>query len=316
MPEPIVSSHAIDDMDNHIRPFQMDGMDIRGRIVRMGTVIEQILNKHNYPEPVAYQVGDLLVITALVGGLLKNEGTVTVQIKGAGPLKMAVADYTLNKNGCGYLRGYAQIDPEKLARLGKNPSLKALTGVGYLALTIDQNENNKRYQGIVELDGSTLGECAEDYFEKSEQTRTKISSAVTRDPTTKHWRAGGIMIQHLPNSKAGRTPHGLQSEQDDHWQRAKILLATTKAQELTDPLLTSDQLLFRLFHEDGVRVHPQTAISFGCRCSRERLEVVIKSLSDDDIEHALEEENFLTATCEFCNTHYKFSDEDIKALRQ
>ncbi|MBV1900785.1 MAG: Hsp33 family molecular chaperone HslO, partial [Kordiimonadaceae bacterium] len=175
---PIVVNEPKGSRDNELRPFQIEGMDVRGRAVRLGTVADQILVAHDYPEPIARILGEMLVLASLLGSILKFEGIVTIQTKSGGPVPMLVADYERMADGSGHLRGYADIDHIKLAAYGKNPSFNGLIGSksGYLALTIDQGEKMERYQGIVDLTGDSLSEVARNYFVNSEQTPTETVS--------------------------------------------------------------------------------------------------------------------------------------------
>ena len=311
---PIVVKDPENSRDNQIRPFQIEGMDVRGRAVRLGTLVEQVLSKHNYPDPVAEIVGEMLVLVGLLGSMLKFDGIVTIQTKSKGPVGMIVADYTYHSDKPGVMRAYAQMDEARLATYGKKPSFKALVDEGYLALTIDQGENMERYQGIVDLNENSLSDSARNYFQNSEQTPTEIKIAIGRDGITNHWRAGGIMVQHLARGEVNQE-RILERDTKEQWTRASVLLSTAKDEELIDPLLDVDALLFRLFNEDGVRVFEASPVEFGCRCSRERLLTVLQGLSDDDIAHAFEEEPVITANCEFCNSDYIFTEEEVAAIR-
>jgi len=312
---PIVIKDPEGSRDNEVRPFQIDaqieGSDVHGRALRLGTVADQILRAHDYPDVVAKILGEMLVLTGLLGSIMKFEGIVTIQTKSSGSVPMIVADYERKKDGIGRLRGYADIDEKKLATYGKNPSFNGLIGrkSGYMALTIDQGENMERYQGIVDLKGETLADVARNYFVGSEQTPTEIRLACDRDSVTGNWRAGGIMVQHLARGETGQK-RILDRETQEHWDRASILMASVKANELLDPSLDLDQLLLRLYHEDGVRVFAPSQLIHKCRCSRERLLAVIQSFSDDDIEHATVD-GTVDVNCQFCNSTYKFSPDEV-----
>lgn len=311
---PIVVCDPIDSRDNEVRPFQIEGMDVRGRAVRIGTVTEQILNAHDYPEPIAKILGELLALTGLLGSMLKYEGIVTLQIRSEGPVKLMVADYQSKPGAAGVVRGYAQIDDEVLAQYGKNVSFGPLvTRKGHLAITIDQGKDMERYQGIVEMKGDCLSDVAREYFANSEQLPTEIRLACDRDPVSGHWRAGGIMVQYLARGEVGQE-RILARDTSEHWNRAGILMKTVKLSELLDPSLTLDQLLYRLFVEDGVRVFDSMLIKRGCRCSDERIRQVIEGFGEDDLAH-MTVDGKITATCEFCNTHYAYNPSEFSASK-
>ncbi|PCI62898.1 MAG: Hsp33 family molecular chaperone [Kordiimonadales bacterium] len=314
---PIVVTDPADSRDNEVRPFQIEGlsdeMSVRGRAVRLGTVVDQVLKAHDYPDAVAKILGEMLVLTGMLGSIMKFDGIVTIQTKSGGPVPMIVADYERREDGVGRLRGYADVDAKKLSVYGKNPSFNGLIGSksGYLALTIDQGENMKRYQGIVDLKGDTLSEVARNYFADSEQTPTEIRLHCDKDAVTGNWRAGGIMVQHLARGEEGRE-RILDRETEEQWNRASILMSSVKASELLDPMLDIDTLLMRLYHEDGVRVFEAGHMIHKCRCSRERLLSVLQGFSDDDIEHATEEGS-IDVNCQFCNTTYVFTPKEARA---
>jgi len=310
---PIVLGDPAGSRDNEIRPFQIEGMNVRGRAVRLGTVADQILKAHDYPEPIARILGEMLVLTGMLGSIMKFSGIVTIQTKSGGPVPMIVADFERRADGIGRLRGYADIDADKLSAYGKTPSFEGLIGSksGYMALTIDQGENMERYQGIVDLKGKTLSEVARNYFVNSEQTPTEIRLGCDKDPVTGHWRAGGIMVQHLARGEEGRE-RILDRDTQEEWDRASILMGSVKPRELLNPLLNLDQLLFRLYHEDGVRVFESEQLVHSCRCSRERLLEAIQSFSDDDINHATVDGS-IDVNCQFCNTTYKFTPDEVRS---
>ena len=291
-----------------IQPFQIDPFALRGRLVRLGPVLDRVVGQHGYPEPVATMLGEAMARAVLLAGALKYEGIFTLQTKGDGPIGLMVADVT----SAGAVRGYAQFDVEALERVsGAGNSVPRLLGAGYLAFTVDQGEHTERYQGIVELDGANLAECAHHYFRQSEQIEAGIRVAARRH--VEGWRAGAVMIQRLPE-EGGTESEQTTDASDDGWRRALMLLGTCKDAELTDPALGSDALLFRLFHEEGVRVYPAQALEAKCRCSRERIEDVLRNLPSDDLDH-LAVEGTVEVTCEFCSTHYSFSEEEVAALQ-
>jgi molecular chaperone Hsp33 len=295
--------------DDLVQPFQIEPFALRGRLVRLGPAIDSILTQHAYPAPVAAMLGEAIALAVALAGALKYEGVFTLQTKGDGPIKMMVADVTT----AGALRGYAQFDEARLdagpAKLGAVPRL---LGAGYLALTVDQGEHTERYQGIVELTGSTLAECVHHYFRQSEQVEAALKVAIAQVPDesgTLRWRAGALMIQRLP-----REAYTLEREtEDDAWRRAAIFMGSSTSAELIDPGLAPERLLFRLFHEDGVRAYAPHALEAKCRCSRHRVETVLRALTPDEIAD-MKIDGKITVTCEFCSAVYDFNDEAIDAL--
>jgi molecular chaperone Hsp33 len=298
-------------MDDLIRPFQIAPFALRGRLVRLGPVLDRIAGGHGYPESVAAMLGEAVALAALLAGALKYDGVFTLQTKGDGPIGMMVADVT----SAGAVRGYAQFDAASLDRVGAaGNSVPRLLGAGYLAFTVDQGEHTERYQGIVELTGATLADCAHHYFRQSEQIEAGIRVAARRDAAA-GWRAGAVMIQRLPD-EGGLVEESEQTEDasDDGWRHALMLLGTCTDDELTAADVDADALLFRLFHEGGVRVYPAQPLEARCRCSRQRIEHVLGSLPKDDLDH-LAVDGTVAVTCEFCSTEYRFSEADITALR-
>jgi molecular chaperone Hsp33 len=295
--------------DDHVQPFQIDASALRGRIVRLGPLADTIISRHDYPEPVAVLLAEAITLAVLLSGMLKYDGVFTLQTKGDGPVNLLVADVTT----AGAVRGYAQFDAERLATISgattaDGASVPKLLGAGYLAFTVDQGEHTDRYQGIVELQGATLAECAHHYFRQSEQVQADIKVAVgqiyeqgARRPA---WRAGGIMIQRLPDA-GGTAGRGSVEEQEDGWRRAMILMGSSTAAELLDPDLPLNDLLFRLFHEDGVRVYRPHPVVPQCRCSRERIERILGAMDPADRDD-MTVEGRIVVTCEFCNAEYVF----------
>ena len=290
--------------DNQVQPFQIEGMDVRGRAVRLGTEIDGILTTHNYPEPVSKLLGEMLAMASLLGSFLKFDGIMTIQTKGDGPVNMLVADYM----SPGTIRGYARFDEDALKAMGDDVTSGALLGKGHMAMTIDQGKDMERYQGIVELTGADISEAAKTYFLSSEQTPTALKLSAGRDPVTNHWRAGGIMVQHLSRSEEGK--ERLEVERvaegvEEAWDRVTILMETVKPVELMDRALSLHGLLFRLYHEDGVRVFDPIPIKRGCRCSEDKIRDVIATFPQDDIDHMLEDDGVIRADCEFCGAVYE-----------
>jgi molecular chaperone Hsp33 len=298
--------------DDLVQPFQIDASRLRGRLVRLGPLLDEILTRHAYPEPVAGLLGEAIALAAALAGALKYDGVFTLQTKGDGPVHLLVADVT----SAGAVRGYAQYDAEKLAKATAHGevggSVPRLLGAGHLAFTVDQGEHTDRYQGIVELQGASLADCAHHYFRQSEQVEAGLKVAVARIADAegvKRWRGGSLMVQRLPNeSELAR-----REAAEDGWRRAVILMSSSTSAELVDPDLAPEALLFRLFHEDGVRVYRRQDLAARCRCSRERVERVLRMLPADEIA-AMKVDGRVTVTCQFCSAAYGFDDDDMHAL--
>ena len=301
------------ELDDLVQPFRIDPFALRGRLVRLGPAIDRILSQHAYPEPVAAMLGEAITLAVVLAGALKYDGIFTLQTKGDGPIRLMVADVSTT----GALRGYAQYDAAKLeaavsgARVS-GLSVPRLVGSGYIAFTVDQGEQTDRYQGIVELAGATLADCAHHYFRQSEQLQAGIKLSVSRAGPGGAWRAGGLMLQRVPPEGGYRV---IADDVEDGWRRAMVLMSSVTAEELVDPDLPPHSLLFRLFHEDGVRVYDTHPLEARCRCSRERIEVILRSFPVEEIAD-MRKEGLTTVTCEFCNTSYVFDESDLDRLLQ
>jgi len=313
-------------VSDFVQPFQIEGHGLRGRMVRIDRAASEIVARHAYPAPVARQLTEMMVLAATLAAMLKYEGVFTLQTKGNGALRLMVADVT----SAGDLRGYAQFDAEAVAAIPEDQAnLPRLTGGGYLAFTVDQGEHADRYQGIVELDGADLVECIHHYFRQSEQLQAGFKLAV--EPHAGGWRAGAIMLQRIP-SEGGSTagggwlPEGASAADwqggdfvdgevdaaEDAWRRAMVLMASARDDELLGPEVSFTDLLYRLFHEDGVRVFPGHTLQAQCRCSAARVERVLTSLAIAELND-LAVDGALVVTCEFCNAAYPFALSDILA---
>jgi molecular chaperone Hsp33 len=288
--------------DDVIRPFQIESSGLRGRLVRLGPLLGEILGRHDYPDRVAALLGETIVLTTLLASALKYEGVFTLQAQAKGAVRRLVADVTSD----GAVRAQAAFDPEALEAVA-GESLPLLMGPGHLAFTVDQGEDTERYQGIVDLAGDTVTEAARHYFQQSEQLRAGIVAFVARTETG--WRGSGIMIQQLPDAEMRAVP----MDREDDWRRAMLLLETATAAEMLDPALDPERMLFRLYNEDGVRVWPADALHFACRCSRERVSVMLGSLPEDEIRELLVD-GAVTVSCEFCNTAYLFDGPQIDEI--
>lgn len=295
--------------DDLVQPFQLDPFALRGRLVRLGPAVDRILAQHDYPEPVATLLGEAITLAVLLAGALKYDGVFTLQTKGDGPVKLLVADVKTD----GAVRGYAQYDAARLGTAafgGDSPSVPALLGAGYLAFTVDQGDETPRYQGIVEIVGATLAECAQHYFRQSEQLQAGLKLAVARAGAAGAWRAGGLMLQRVP-PEGGHAPIG--DDVEDAWRRVMVLMSSATAAELVAPDLPPRRLLWRLFHDEGVRVYDTHALEARCRCSRERIAGILRAFPTDEIDE-MRKEPVTTVTCEFCNTRYEFAAADIAHL--
>ncbi|MGH8295421.1 MAG: Hsp33 family molecular chaperone HslO, partial [Steroidobacteraceae bacterium] len=284
--------------DDLVQPFRIDPFALRGRLVRLGPAIDRILSQHDYPEPVAALLGEAITLAIVLAGALKYDGVFTLQTKGDGPVRLMVADVST----AGALRGYAQYDAAKLERALAGTGTAAapvprLVGSGYIAFTVDQGEETDRYQAIVELAGATLAECAQHYFRQSEQVQAGIKLSVGRAGADGSWRAGGLMLERVPPEGG----HALVADDvADAWRRAMVLMSSATQEELVDPDLLPHGLLYRLFHEDGVRVYRTHPLEARCRCSRERVEGILRVFPQSDLDE-MKQDAVTTVTCEFCN---------------
>jgi len=305
-----------------VRPFAVEALDVRGRAVALGPVLETILQRHDYPEPVSRLLAEAIVLTSLLGTSLKFDGRFTLQTQTDGPVSMLVVDFATPDA----IRACATFDREHVEELiaGGKANQETLLGHGHLAMTIDQGRHMQRYQGLVELDGVSLEDVARRYFERSEQIPTEVRLGVgelfTRregEGAVRTWTAGGVLIQFLPeapermkqpdidpgDAPEGTSPHEI--DEDDAWVEAKALVDTVKDDELTDPEVSVEMLLFRLFHERGVRLYEPQPLADKCSCSRDKIESVLAGFSDEDVDH-MTVDGKIVVTCEFCSARYEF----------
>lgn len=303
------SADASVGQDDIVLPFLIDKSGIAGRLVRLGPALEDILGRHAAnPMPVQMLLAESLALGAGLAAALKFDGVFTLQVKGDGPVPMLVVDVTT----AGEIRGYAQVKgdvpsyDEALA-VGLVPSLFGTEG--YLAFTIDQGQHMERYQGIVELGGKTLEECVAHYFAQSDQFASSIKLAAGQDEAG-HWRASALMLQRLPQ-EGGINQTDVEIAAED-WNRATILMQSASTAEMLDPGLSANDLLFRLFHEDGVRVTEAKPLHRSCRCSRDRMLMVLSSLPEEDITYLAGETGKIEVTCEFCTETQRFDPEELK----
>ncbi|MBX9746671.1 MAG: Hsp33 family molecular chaperone HslO [Hyphomonadaceae bacterium] len=290
--------------DDFIAPFSLDNAPVRGRIVRLGAgALDPILRRHDYPRPVAMLLGEALSLAALIGSLLKADGRLVVQAQGQGPVTLLVAEH-----GAGGLRGYARLAEGAAEKLkgGQRLPPGALLGAGSLVLTLDLGAGHEPYQAIVPLDGDTLAACAETFFRVSEQTDTAIRLAVG-EVVTGHastWRSEGILLQRVASDdKRGDT-------QED-WSRATILFGSVKDEEMLDPAISADRLLYMLFHEEGARMGEATVLDDRCSCNEERLTALMKQFPHDQLEELVEPDGAMHARCQFCSREYAISPEAV-----
>lgn len=292
-----------------VLPFRVERTGLRGRFVRVGPLLTEILARHDYPAAVSHILAELIVLTATLGSALKYDGIFTLQTSGDGPVSILVADMTSS----GELRAYAQFDATRIAALADGPDLSpvpALIGQGHLAFTVDQGQDTERYQGIVALEGRTLTECIHHYFRQSEQIDAAIKVAVARGEGGR-WRGGAIMVQRLPD--VGGAPERSRSEADEDWREVVTLMGSARTGEIVDPALAPDRLLYRLFHEPGVRAFAPQPVSAGCRCSRRRVARTLAAFPREEIL-ALMEDDAVSVRCEFCGADYAFDRGAIEAL--
>ena len=307
--------------DDLILPFQIDGLDVRGRVLRLGPSINTLLKRHAYPAGVARLVAEAAALTALLGSSLKLTGRFQLQTKTDGAVSMLVVDFDAPDK----LRAYAQFDAEQLPA---GTSSAQLLGKGHLALTIDPGGSMNRYQGVVPLDGLGLEAAAHQYFRQSEQIPTfiKLSVGEIAVPGASEWRAGGLFLQFLPEAPErmrqsdldpGDAPAGAspaEHREDDAWTEAKLLAATVEDHELLDPTLSAERLLFRLFHERGVRIFGSLPITEACRCSRERILAMLRRFSPQERLDMRGDDGRIGITCEFCSTNYTVMPDEAEAL--
>jgi molecular chaperone Hsp33 len=312
--------------DDAILPFEISALDLRGRVVRLGSAVDDILRRHDYPLPVAKLLGEAIALTVLLGSSLKIEGRLILQTQADGPVRMLLVDYTAPDK----VRACARFDRARVeaAMADGKADGGALLGRGHLAMTIDQGPDMNRYQGLVALDGGTLEDAAHEYFLRSEQIPTRVRLAVAEElraaegGAQHHWRAGGILLQFLPRAPErmqaadldpgdapdGTAPH--QVDEDEAWVEGRALVETVEDVELIDPDLSSERLVFRLFHERGVRVFDSTDVRSECSCSRPTVEAMLRNFSQDDRDHMVEN-GVISVTCEFCSTNYVFDPGEV-----
>ena len=278
----------------------------RGRIARLGPVVDAVLANHGYPPLIERVLAEAVTLTALLGSLLKEpEGQMTLQAQTQGGIiDLMVCDYLR-----GELRGYVRYDKEKLADASVSPGLAELFGDGYLAITFDQPVSNERYQGIVPLEGKSLADAAQNYFAQSEQIPSLVRLAAEKKDG--HWVAGGLLLQHLPEGEDGRERLHTRLDHPD-WPHVAILGGSVKAEELTDPELPLDNLLWRLFHEEEeVRTIASLPLSKGCRCDPDYVRSVIARFPEEEREAMVGDDGLIRVDCAFCSSSFTIQPKDI-----
>lgn len=284
-----------------VMSYMLEGGTIAGRMVRLGATVDEIVSRHDLPLSVGMLLCDYLVSAAAMASTLKFDGILTFQTKSNGPVSVMVADVTTE----GKLRAMVSLDRERLARLGANPSMSALLGQGYLAITVDQGPDMDRYQGVVDIVGSSFVDTLHHYFKQSDQQDIVIK--VAADYQNGHFRAGALTAQRVAFEGGNQIN---EEEALEDWRRAVILMGSATAEEILDPDLEPSLLLFRLFHEDGVEVFEPKPLEASCRCSAQRVENVLQSLSDEERQHCLDDAGQIVSVCEFCKAAYIFELND------
>ncbi|TVV75035.1 Hsp33 family molecular chaperone HslO [Sphingomonas solaris] len=287
--------------------FTIPSRHARGRLVRLGPVLDSILAAHDYPPAIGQLLAEALTLTALLGSTLKHkEGQLTVQAQTeGGVVDLLVCDYR-----GGEMRGYVRHDPVRLAEMPVTPSLFALFGKGYLAITFDQAVSGERYQGIVPLEGGSLAEAAESYFSQSEQIPSLVRLASVAKGPEGHI-AGGLMLQHLPEGEEGRERLHTRLDHPE-WEQVHALASTITPGELTDSSLKLEQIAWRLFNEaDEVRVLPGVSLSRGCRCNPVHTRDVIARFPADEQRAMADEDGLIHVDCEFCSRRFSIALADI-----
>lgn len=282
---------------DHVQGFTIPSRDVRGRIVRLGPVLDEVLAAHAYPPPIERLLAEALIMAALLGSTLKDvAGQLTLQAQTeAGVVSLLVADYQ-----DGALRGYVQFDADRLAELGADPSLFGLFGKGYLAITFDQATTKERYQGIVPLEGPSLGKAAEYYFTQSEQIPSFVQIA-TRHDRGQGCIAAGILLQHLPEGEEGRERLHVRHDHPE-WEHVQALAATLRDAELTDDSLPLPDIMWRLFHdEEEIRVTDPVPLARGCRCDITHIRDVIGRFPADERANMADEGGMIVVDCAFCS---------------
>ena len=293
-----------------ILPFQLEEANLRGRLVRVSATYDETIRNHGYPEPVCRLLGQCVALAAVLAGALKYDGLFTLQIQSDGPINLMVVDISSN----GDLRATTRFDAEKVAEAEKQEGgeVPRLLGNGQLVFTVDQGADMDRYQGMVALVGETLSDCAREYFTRSEQIETAIELVAL--PTAEAGpTAAALMIQRMPGEVTRHQATDSLDEAEESWNRAVVLLQSATAEELTDVSLAPQDLLYRLYHQDGVKAYPAKPLTFKCRCSRAKVKATLASFPRAEVAD-LKEDGRVTVTCQFCGLDYLFEEAEVDAL--
>lgn len=293
------SSIETTNFGDFVQNFQIEDLAIRGRLVRLSQVFDDAIHAHDYPVPLARFVGETMALTTILASALKYEGIFTLQAQGDGPVPLVMADITSD----GGIRAYAKAKEGADLSGIEGVSVPHIIGSGRLAFTVDQGPDTERYQGITELDGATLTECAQNYFRNSEQLDTAIIICSERPDGSGQPRAAALMLQRLPTGTDD-------TDEDENWRRAVILMSSITTEELLDETLDAGQLLYRLYHEDGVRLYDTRHLQHHCRCSGERVKNTLQSFPKAEISE-MADDGVITVTCEFCRTDYVYKLDDL-----
>lgn len=310
--------------DDTVLPFQLDRSDMRGRVARLDGVLSGVLQQHNYPAPVEALVAEMALLTALIGQTVKLRWKLSLQVQTNGPVRMIATDYygPEEEGQPARIRAYASYDKD---RITDAPPFQQL-GAGYFAIMIDQGKGMQPYQGITPIAGNNLSDCAAAYFAQSEQLPTTFALSYGRSTergVPEHWRAGGIMLQHMPKASpfakdGGSGDEGLLQADDlvdgdaaENWNRVNAHLATLEELELIGPSIPPTDLLVRLFHEEQPRVFEMQPVRFGCTCSEDRVRQSLSIYSPKDIGHMTTDDGLVTADCQFCGAHYELDPATV-----
>lgn len=291
-------------------PFYLPRRPVRGRLVRLGPLAQALLERHDHPPAVSALLGEALALVAGLAAALKFRGSFSLQVKGDGPVSLLLADCTDD----GALRGYARTDPDRLARTladAAAPTAARLLGEGYFALTVDQGPETERQQGIVALEGPRLVNSAQAYFATSEQLPVWLRLACARTPSG--WRAAALVLERIAGA-GGLDPSLDAQAQQESWQTATTLAETVTEAELIDDTLPPEQLLFNLFHGEGVAAGRARPLAYGCRCSRQRLSEILGGFTPEELDH-MSVDGTVVMTCEFCNVDFRFPRNDLHGRR-
>jgi molecular chaperone Hsp33 len=298
-----------------VQPFLIDHSAIRGRLARMEKTLDKILTAHNYPRCVSLHLAEQAVLASLLSATLAGEGILTVQVKGDGPVRFMVVDIMAN----GAIRGYARVDEDRKNELTDEAlPLDQVLGKGYLAVTLDTGVEAERYQGIVSLDGQSLSDAFRGYFVRSQQAEVSLHVTVRapegnlKKKGGKKWAGGGIIIERIP-MQGGKESESTPEEQDELWQRTVMFMKTLSDKEMLNPDVTPQNLLYRLFNEDGVWVYKLQPLKAGCRCSLVRVKTALRTIAEDELVSMLDDGK-LMIHCEFCNKKTVITEADIKKL--